>query len=103
MTKREHLLTILSEECSEAIIELALAQQRMSKALRFGDKEIQPGQQFTNAERIMQEFCDIVALLEMLESEGVISMNYDRRMVLAKKAKVEEFLKLSKRQGTLTE
>ena len=48
MTREEHLLTILAEECAEVA-------QRCSKALRFGLDEIQEGQSLTNAERITQE------------------------------------------------
>jgi hypothetical protein len=37
MTRDEHLMTIAMEECAEVA-------QRVSKAVRFGMEEIQPGQ-----------------------------------------------------------
>jgi hypothetical protein len=37
MTREQHLLTILAEECGEVV-------QRASKAIRFGLDESQPGQ-----------------------------------------------------------
>jgi hypothetical protein len=62
MTKTENLLTILAEECAETA-------QRVSKAIRFTLDEIQPNQEedLTNAERIVYEFNDIVAVMEVLQ------------------------------------
>lgn len=98
MTRKEHLLTIASEECVE--IALAMA-QRLSKALRFSLVEVQPAQPFTNAERIMQEFDDLVAVVEMCQHEGILPAGSNER-VAAKKRKVEEFLAYSEEVGTLT-
>lgn len=97
MTRTEHLLIIASEECIE--IALAMA-QRTSKALRFSLLEVQPAQPFTNAERIMAEFDDLVAVVEMLQHEGILPASSNER-VDAKKRKVEEFLLFSAEQGTL--
>jgi len=54
MTLDEHLLICLAEECSEVV-------QRITKALRFGLDEVQPGQEFTNSQRIGQELIDVAA------------------------------------------
>jgi len=89
MTRKEHLLTILSEECAEV-------SQRVSKALRFGLGEVQPGQEADNAD----EYSDLVALYEMLRDEGILP-DVDAYDLTEKKEKVEKFLKLSLRQGTL--
>jgi hypothetical protein len=99
MTRNEHLLTILSEECSEVA-------HRVSKTLRFTPEEIQPGQPMNNAERILQEFCDLAAAMEMLEDAGVLPDWSEERMRFqmdAKKIQVEKFLEYSKEVGTLTE
>ena len=50
------LLEILAEECAEVI-------QRVTKALRFGVDEVQPGQPHTNAQRISYEMGDVLATL----------------------------------------
>ena len=55
MNTIEHLLTCLAEECDEV-------GQRVMKALRFGLDEIQPGQDFTNAERIVLELHDLASM-----------------------------------------
>ncbi len=96
MTRKEHLLTILSEECSETA-------PRASKAIRFGLTEIQPGQPLTNTERLINEFNDMFALMEMLRSEGCLDIILHSGKIEAKKLQVEHYLKHSKECGTLTE
>lgn len=94
MNRIEHLLTILVEECVET-------SQRATKALRFTLDEVQPGQEMTNAERLVYEFNDIVAIMEMLYDEELIPKVYDNEAIAAKKEKVEKFLKYSQQLGTL--
>jgi hypothetical protein len=95
----EHLLTILGEECVEVA-------QRCSKALRFGVDEAEPGQKYTNADRIMRELADVRGVVEMLGEDGVVWMNESepavyRVLVDAKKAKIERYLVYSAQCGTL--
>jgi NTP pyrophosphatase (non-canonical NTP hydrolase) len=59
MTEREYLLTCLMEECGELI-------QRVSKALRFGENEIQPGQEETNLARMEDEYSDVLLIADKL-------------------------------------
>lgn len=93
MTRTEHLLTILAEECAEVA-------QRVSKALRFGLAETQPGQPFTNAQRIEYELTDLLAAVESLVEERVIAdpdvNDFAKRH---KKRKVEKFLAFSAGRG----
>jgi len=95
MTRTEHLLEILAEECAETA-------QRVSKAKRFSLAEIQPGQDFTNADRIVEEADHILAALEMLRDEGLLPKSCPER-IAKKKTQVERFLLYSKSLGTLTE
>lgn len=94
MTQNEHLLTILAEEC----IEVA---HRITKALRFGLHEVEPGQPLNNGQRIHQEFQDVLAMAEMLNP--VMREFYMPDGVDAKKAKVRKFLEYSRQCGTLTD
>lgn len=100
MNRREHLLSCLAEECAEIA-------QRVSKALRFGLDEIQPGQPFTNAERIAEELLDLGTIVHMLEQEGVhlnsVSPEYFRGKRTVKIAKVEKFMAYAREQGALKE
>lgn len=96
MTRTDHLLWILAEECAEVA-------QRASKAARFGLDEIQPGQTKTNSGRIKEEFIDLFAVWGMLCREGVvvpIGPN-DDSPIRMKQARVEKFLDYSYEQGTL--
>lgn len=91
MTRTEHLLDILIEECAEVI-------QRATKAKRFGMQEIQPEQSLTNEQRITYELNDVLAVADMLLGSELWE-NADA--VIAKKRKVEHFLEYSKECGTL--
>ena len=93
MTRTEHLLTILSEECAEV-------SQRVSKALRFGLGEVQAGQDKTNAERITDEMDDLVSVFRMLVGAGAVPANSQPAM-LAKVERVERYLQKSAALGTL--
>lgn len=64
MTRDEHLLVIFAEECAEVA-------QRVSKALRFGLTEIEPGQKLTNAQRIVSEMNDLTAVYNMIAGPAV--------------------------------
>lgn len=93
MTRTEHLLAIISEECGEV-------SQRAIKAMRFGLTEVQPHQPDTNAKRIMREFADLVGVIEMLQAEGALP-DVERVDVDQKKNRVEKYLRLSAKCGTL--
>lgn len=94
MTRTDHLLTCLAEECMEVA-------QRVTKALRFGLEEVQPGQDLTNAERICQEFQDLIAVYSMLGGSGVLPFP-DEAQAKKKLEKVEKFLAYSDQQGRLS-
>ena len=94
MTREEHLLVILAEECNEVA-------QRASKALRFGLKDpdgSEPGQPYTNKDRLILEINDLLDVIEMVfgEQDIVSQMLKDD-----KKKKVEKYLELSRKLGTL--
>ncbi|BCB28403.1 hypothetical protein SKTS_32890 [Sulfurimicrobium lacus] len=94
MNREQYLLVCLAEECAEVA-------QRVSKALRFGLDEIQPGQKLTNSQRITQELNDLAAVAEMLIADKSID-GLQRGAVDAKKAKVKAFMAYSVQCGTLT-
>lgn len=99
MTRTEHLLSILAEECSEVA-------HRASKALRFGLEEIQEGQGYTNSDRISIELVDLLAVVEMLEKDGALDVDESVDVEDAKyrkKQKVEKYLLYAEECGTLQE
>mgnify|MGYP000069449613 CR=1 FL=1 len=80
-TPREReILTIIIEEAAEV-------QQRATKMLRFGVREVQPGQPYNNAERLADEVGDFSAILEMAYNAGLLSQE---RVVIAAKRKDEK-------------
>ena len=96
MNRKEHLLQIAQEECIETA-------HRLSKALRFGLTEVQEGQPFTNAERVVEEFNDLVGVMDMLYFEGHIPCPINFTMITKKKGRVDKWLEHSRLNGTLTE
>ena len=95
MTKTEYLLTCLAEECAEVA-------QRASKAVRFGVMEIQPGQPYTNKERLADEINDLETIVEMLKDHGVnLWVPHAEGRRNQKKAKVHQFMVYSKEMGVL--
>lgn len=90
MTRHEHLLVIAIEECNGVAL-------RLSKALRFGLQERQPGQS-TNVERIREEYSNLASVLEMIAPPaacgGTIHPPSGAQMD-RKRDKVEHFLAYS--------
>jgi len=105
MTRTEHLLFILAEECAEV-------GQRCSKAARFtlnekqAENKITPESELTsestlsNAQRITYELSQLIGVAEMLICENLIP-DILPEIKLAKSIKVEEFLQYSEKVGTL--
>lgn len=94
MTRLDHLLTILAEECAETA-------QRATKALRFGITEHRPGRQYSNAEGLLYEYSHIVCAISMLHREGVLPEVDIHAMAEAKRLQVEEYLRYSAEVGRL--
>ncbi|TET23414.1 MAG: hypothetical protein E3J78_02280 [Candidatus Cloacimonadota bacterium] len=93
MTKQEHLLVCLSEECNEVI-------HAVSKTLRFGPDEIWPKMEQTNIERVRIELNDLMAVVTMLEGEG-FNLTRTAGEMVAKQKKVEKYIEYAKTLGTL--
>lgn len=96
MTRTEHLLCCLAEEAAEVA-------HRVSKALRFGLDETQEGQPLNNAQRIGQEFNDMLAIIELLEEAGALERSTDTHAIERKKSKVIAFMQYAEQCGTLGE
>jgi hypothetical protein len=92
----QYLLDCAIEECAEII-------QRITKAKRFTLEEIQPGTDhgLNNAERIVQEYADLVAVMERLEGLGALSLKNVNRYISAKNERLEHYMKYSEERGTL--
>jgi hypothetical protein len=97
MNRAEHLLTCLAEECAEVA-------QRVSKALRFGLDEVQRDQPLRNRDRIQDELYDLIAVAEILATEGVLGWPIpDKMLVDQKRAKIERYMAIARAQGVLSD
>lgn len=95
MTREEHLLICLAEECAEVA-------QRVSKALRFGLDEVQEGQALNNRQRISEELFDLFAVATICDRSGLLSgVEPNERTIARKLAKIEKYFDISRAQGTL--
>ena len=91
MTENEYLLYKVAEECSEVA-------QMASKSAIFGLDETYALQDHTNAERLMHEYTDLQAVIEMLQAKGVLPL-MDKSRIPEKKIKVLKYMQYSKELG----
>jgi NTP pyrophosphatase (non-canonical NTP hydrolase) len=97
MNQNEYLLICLMEECAEISEECAKVAVRVSKILRFGPNETQPGKLHNNIERLSEELADLLGTIETLIDHGII----ERESIEIKKKKIENFINYSKQCQTL--
>ena len=93
LTRTEYLLTKLAEECAEVA-------HCCSKAIIFGLEETQEGQDLNNAERLKNEYADLMGTYDMLV--------YEKKLVQPtweetgkKSLKIEQYMKLSRERGII--
>lgn len=95
MNKQEYLLTVLSEECSEIIKDVA-------KAQRFGLNDVNPTTGKTNKEAIQAEVNDAFGTLFLLSEAGFLDTDFiSEELALKKAEKVKKWMKYSEEQGCL--
>ena len=95
MNKTEHLLACLIEECAEI-------QKVAAKALRFGLDDNAPDEPtLSNSESIANECTDLLAIMEMLESENIIPPFQTPQSIQIKKDKVIKYMEYARERGTL--
>jgi hypothetical protein len=83
----------LERELLECIIEEAAeVQQRVTKALRFGLPEVQPGQPHNNACRIGLEIGDLWEVINMACERGIIPRSAIVDGGVAKREKLRRYL-----------
>ena len=78
-------MNILSEECAEVV-------QAVSKCHRFGLDNFKPGKPLTNAQHLEGEIGDVLAMIDLLQSMGVVT---EAGLNTAKIAKIEKLKKWS--------
>lgn len=98
INREQALLVKLSEECAEL-------SQRSTKALRFGMLETQPGQDRNNLARLLDEFLDVMTVMEMLitdspyESQAEKFCSNEENDFEHRSAKIDKYMKYSQALG----
>ena len=83
--KVKEVMDILQEECAEVI-------QAVSKISRFGIDNFKPGKPKTNREHLEEEVGDMLAMIDIMLEQGIVTkINLD----IAKSAKIEKLKKWS--------
>ena len=98
MTKNEHLLVCLAEECDEV-------GQNVAKALRFGLGSYHPAdpRRATNAELIVRELVDLIGVAKILSRRGLIAdFKITDEAIAFKEEKIERFMENSRASGALS-
>ena len=86
MNKKENeIMDILQEECAEVI-------QAVSKVRRFGINNYKPGKPKTNREHLEEELGDLLAMVDIMLEQDIVSWG---NLEVAKRAKIEKLCKWS--------
>lgn len=99
MNSREYLLTQLASECVE------LSQEAM-KSLQFGLANRKPGTNFSNEDRLIEEYIDVIGTFQLLIDLGIIHFPIDgsvQRGVDLKIKKINFYLDLAKKEGRVVD
>ena len=78
-------MDILQEECAEVI-------QAVSKCSRFGINNYKPGKPLTNREHLEEELGDLLAMVDIMLEQGIVSWG---NLEVAKQTKIEKLKKWS--------
>lgn len=93
MNTKEYLISCLIEELAEV-------QQELVKCLRFTPDHVSPHDQHSNIARAGFEYADAIAIIEMLEEEGVrIPISATR--IADKKERTKKLMFTSRKLGAL--
>jgi NTP pyrophosphatase (non-canonical NTP hydrolase) len=83
--KIKEVMDITQEECAEVI-------QAISKISRFGIDNFKPGKPKTNREHLEEELGDMLAMVDIMLEQGVVTLD---NLNIAKAAKIEKLKKWS--------
>jgi hypothetical protein len=82
----------LAEECAEVI-------QATTKFLRFGQMDMKPGTNCTNARKLYDELCDLETIVKMLKDAQAIGGV--PKPTMAKENKVLDHIVIARKLGTI--
>lgn len=83
--ENNEVMDILQEECAEVV-------QAVSKIRRFGIDNAKPGTEYSNREHLEEEIGDLLAMIDILQINNIVSWG---NLHKAKRAKIEKLKKWS--------
>jgi NTP pyrophosphatase (non-canonical NTP hydrolase) len=83
--QNNEVMDILQEECAEVV-------QAVSKLRRFGIDNATPGTEYSNREHLEEELGDLLAMIDILQINNMVSWG---NLHKAKRAKIEKLKKWS--------
>ena len=89
----EELVTLM-EECAEMAIELGEVQQRAAKVMRFGVHEVQPGQPWSNRDRLSFEVGDLLEVVALMKRDGLLDADLVAEGRAHKRQQLARFLQV---------
>ena len=92
MNLKQHLLLLLMEECSEVA-------QASSKCIRFTPEHAIVDSP-TNFESLVLEYNDLLAIVELLQEEG-LHLERIEHLVEYKKLRLKTYIQISEDMGTI--
>lgn len=95
MNKKEYLLICLNEELAEL-------QQEISKCLRFTCDNVHKEKQTSNIYTANLEWSQVIAVLELLDDEGICLEHIDKE-IESKKIRLNAYIEYSKSIGVIKE
>lgn len=92
------MLGLLAEESVEV-------SHRVHKALRFSLEEVQTGHTRNNEGRLIEEFIDLLVVMQVLVEEGVIQdpieVEWAKQHAIDKQAKIAKYIEYSTKLGII--
>lgn len=93
MNLKQYLLICLMEECNEVA-------HAASKMLRFTENDSPVIGGITNLQNLQKEFNELIAVVELLETEGIMVLR-DTNCIADKKRRLADYMHYSKLLGVI--
>lgn len=100
MNEIENALLVVDEELGELATECLAMQKRIKKVQRFSADEVEPGSLLNNAERVNEEFNDLLGAVSNLRAKG-FPIVYSAVAICDKLNEIGKFEQHSRDNGTI--
>jgi len=102
MNTLENALLVCDEELGELAEACLKMQARIKKVQRFTGEEMQPGDTLTNAQRVKEEFTDLIGAACNLQAKG-FSLDLVPSDIIRKISKIRKYEEYSREVGAISD